>query len=177
MTDYSIRRATAADADILSSLGARTFTETFAHLYHPDDLAAFLVTAYGPERTRRDLADPRQAAWLVETASGEAVGYAQAGPCHLPHPDVTPACGELYRFYLLGRHQGGGTGSRVWGEVMQWLEGEFSGDFWIGVWSENYGAQRFYGRHGFEKAGEYGFEVGRTVDREFILRRARAQVF
>ena len=42
------------------------------------------------------------------------------------------------------------------------------------MWSENFGAQRFYGREGFEKVGEYGFRVGATVDHEFILRR-RAQ--
>jgi RimJ/RimL family protein N-acetyltransferase len=44
------------------------------------------------------------------------------------------------------------------------------------VWSENHGAQRFYAREGFEKVGEYGFKVGRTVDHEFILRR-RAESF
>ena len=37
--------------------------------------------------------------------------------------------------------------------------------------SENLGAQRFYGRHGFGKTGEYEFPVGRVRDREFILRR------
>jgi ribosomal protein S18 acetylase RimI-like enzyme len=42
---------------------------------------------------------------------------------------------------------------------------------WIGVWSENYGAQRLYGRHGFTKVGEYEFPVGEVRDREFILRR------
>ena len=31
---------------------------------------------------------------------------------------------------------------------------------------------RFYERQGFEKAGEYGFKVGQTTDREFILRRS-----
>jgi ribosomal protein S18 acetylase RimI-like enzyme len=40
------------------------------------------------------------------------------------------------------------------------------------VWSENFGAQRFYARYGFEKAGEYLFPVGDTHDLEFILRRA-----
>jgi diamine N-acetyltransferase len=39
------------------------------------------------------------------------------------------------------------------------------------VWSENLGAQRFYGRYGFDKVGEYGFVVGKTIDREFILKR------
>ena len=43
------------------------------------------------------------------------------------------------------------------------------------MWSENFGAQRFYARYGFEKAGEYLFPVGNTNDLEFILRRARAR--
>ena len=42
---------------------------------------------------------------------------------------------------------------------------------WIGVWSENHGARRFYARHGFKKVGEYGFHVGDTIDQEYILRR------
>jgi GNAT superfamily N-acetyltransferase len=104
-------------------------------------------------------------------ADGAAVGYAQASPCALPHPDVTAACGELKRFYLLKPWQGGGLGGRLFSEVMAWLEAAGRRQVWIGVWSENHGAQRFYGRHGFEMAGEYGFEVGGTIDREFILRR------
>jgi len=39
------------------------------------------------------------------------------------------------------------------------------------VWSENFGAQRFYARYGFAKAGEYDFIVGRQRDHEFIYRR------
>ena len=39
------------------------------------------------------------------------------------------------------------------------------------MWSENYGAQRFYGRHGFEFAGEYAFIVGEQRDRESMYRR------
>ena len=165
-----IRRAQLSDAAALSDLGARTFTETFAHLYPPQDLSAFLAQAYGLERTRADLSHPGKAQWLVETG-GEAVGYALAGPCELPHPDVTTASGELKRFYLLKEWQGGGVGGRLFGEVMAWLERDGPRDLWFGVWSENYGAQRFYARHGFEKVGEYGFQVGSTVDREFILRR------
>ena len=45
---------------------------------------------------------------------------------------------------------------------------------WIGVWSQNLGAQRFYARHGFEKVGEHTFPVGRVVDLEFTLRREKA---
>jgi len=99
MTDEIIRRADVADAETLSKLSAATFSAAFAHLYPPSDLAAFLEQSYAVERGRAQLADPRMATWLME-ARGEAVGYAMAGPCALPHPEVTPACGELKRLYL-----------------------------------------------------------------------------
>jgi GNAT superfamily N-acetyltransferase len=172
MTETLIRRAELADADVLSTLGARTFRAAFEHLYPPSDLAEFLAEAYGRERTCGYLADPRSATWLVE-AGGEAVGYALAGPCILPHPEVTPACGELKRIYLLPEWQGGGRGSRLLATALEWLEAETSGDLWIGVWSQNAGAQRLYGRLGFEKVGGYKFKVGATLDDEFILRRRR----
>lgn len=171
MQEPQIRRAGPEDADALAAIGKATFTETFAHLYPPEDLAAFLEEAYGLARTRADLADPQKAAWLVE-ANGAAVGYALAGPCGLPHPDATPACGELKRFYLLRTHQKGGLGSRLFDVVIGWLQSRGPRTVWIGVWSENHGAQRFYARRGFVKVGEYGFPVGRTIDHEFILRRS-----
>jgi ribosomal protein S18 acetylase RimI-like enzyme len=168
----AIRRAGPADAEVLAALGARTFSDTFAHLYDPKDLADFLAEAYGLERTRADLADPAKAQWLVEDADGRAIGYALAGPCNLPHDDVTPACGELKRIYFTKAAQGGGLGARLFAEIMAWLQKDGPRGVWIGVWSENFGAQRFYERHGFSKVGEYGFKVGSTTDREFILRKA-----
>lgn len=171
MPEPVIRRAGSADVEQLSALGALTFTETFGHLYDPEDLTTFLVEAYGPERTRADLADPRKAHWIVEI-DGEPVGYALAGPCGLPHEDVSETCGELKRLYFRKAWQGGGLGGRLFRETMNWLTSQGYGALWIGVWSENHGAQRFYERQGFEKVGEYGFRVGGTIDREFILRRA-----
>jgi ribosomal protein S18 acetylase RimI-like enzyme len=170
MTDPLIRRAGPADAEALSAIGAATFVETFGHLYPPSDLAAFLADAYGLERTRADLADPRKASWIVE-ADGRAVGYALAGPCALPHPQVTPSCGELKRLYLFKAWQNGGLGRRLFDETLAWLQHAGPRAVWIGVWSENHGAQRFYRRHGFEKVGEYGFHVGNIVDHEYILKR------
>jgi GNAT superfamily N-acetyltransferase len=165
MSDAVIRRATPQDAEALSRIAKDTFVETFGHLYPADELRAFLDEVYSLDIMRRDLADPAKAAWLVE-ADGKAVGHALAGPCDLPHPEVTPACGELKRLYLLKAHQHGGVGTKLLREALGWL-GERR--LWVGVWSENYGAQRLYSRYGFEKVGEYDFPVGRVRDREFIM--------
>jgi len=171
MPHDTLRNAQISDAALLASLGARTFTETFGHLYPPEDLAGFLGQAYSPERLAAYLADPRAAAWILE-ACGEPIGYALVGACDLPHPEVSATCGELKRLYVLASHQGGGRGGRLLEAALSWLESRGRRPIWIGVWSENFGAQKLYGRMGFEKVGEYEFPVGGTRDREFILRRA-----
>lgn len=155
----------------MARVARETFMETFGHLYRPEDLAAFLASAYEVEKIRRELADPAGAGWLVEAADA-AVGYAQAGPCALPHPQAQPGAGELKRLYLRKAWQRGGLGRRLLSEALAWLERDGARDLYIGVWSENHGAQRLYARLGFEKVGEYGFPVGAALDREFILRRA-----
>ena len=174
MIQMHLRRAGPADAGTLARLGRETFVETFGHLYPAEDLAAYLAGAYDLEATREGLDDPSQASWLVETPAGQAVGYATAGPCGLPHPEVREGALELKRIYLARPAQGGGVGGCLFDAVMDWMTEQSPPDLWIGVWSENLGAQRFYARRGFQKVGEYGFNVGRTVDREFILRRRPA---
>jgi GNAT superfamily N-acetyltransferase len=99
------------------------------------------------------------------------IGYALAGPSKLPHPEVTASCGELDRIYLKAGRQGGGVGGRLLDEALAWLERDGPRRLWIGVFSENLGAQRLYARRGFEKVGTYDFVVGETRDHEFILRR------
>lgn len=170
MPEALIRRAGLSDARALAALAAETFAETFGHLYPPADLAAFLRETYDVDRMAADLADPAQAIWLLEL-DGAPAGFAQAGPCGLPHPQATPACGELKRLYLRGPAQRAGWGGRLFDAALAWLQSAGPRSVWIGVWSENFGAQRFYARRGYRKVGEYGFPVGATLDREFILMR------
>ena len=96
--DIQIRRAGPPDTAALAEVGRDTFVETFGRLYPPEDLEAFLVDSYTPESFARYLGPPGHALWLAE-AAGRAVAYVQAGPCTLPHEQVTPACGEVKRLY------------------------------------------------------------------------------
>lgn len=171
----SIRRATPDDAATLAALGAQTFVETFGHLYAAADLQAFLHDSHSQAAYARALADPAYALWLAERTDDDdavrAIGYAQAGPCGLPHADVRPGDGELKRLYLLAGQQGGGIGGQLLDQALRWLERDGPRTLWISVWSENHGAQRFYARHGFVFVGEYEFPVGEQRDREFMFRR------
>ena len=165
-----VRRATREDAAELARLAESTFTASFGHLYSPEDLAAF-VRSYTPQACLAILADPRMAYWLLGADDGQpAVGFALAGYCKLPVEHLEPTAGELRQLYVGATHQQRGVCARLFETALAWLEQRYA-PLYIGVWSKNDGAQRFYGRYGFKQVGEYGFPVGRTVDRELILKR------
>lgn len=170
MNNTTIRRATLDDAATLADLGRVTFINAFGHLYTPEDLQAFIEESHSVDAYARALANPACALWMAES-EGLAIGYAQAGPCGLPHAEAQPGDGELKRLYMLPSAQNSGVGVGLLQVALDWLERDGPRTLWISVWSENYGAQRFYGRHGFEHAGEYEFIVGEQRDREFIYRR------
>jgi ribosomal protein S18 acetylase RimI-like enzyme len=165
-----IRRAHTGDAAALAALGRATFTETFGRLYRPADLAAFLDESHSADHYRRLLEAPEVALWVAEPPTSPPVAYAIAGPCKLPVTRLEARAGELRSLYVLSTAQGNGLGTRMLEIVLAWLREQRFSPLYIGVWSENFGAQRLYGRYGFTKVGEYDFPVGAHLDREFILR-------
>lgn len=169
----AIRLATADDAEALAAIGARTFVDTFGHLYSAEDLQAFLDESHTPAAYARYLADPAYALWVLEDETG-VHGYALAGPAGLPHSDLRAGDGELKRLYVDKDLHNGGWGNKLFTQALAWLERDGPRTLWISVWSENHGAQRFYARHGFGFAGEYEFPVGEQRDREFMFRRTPA---
>lgn len=167
----SIRKATPADAAAMAELGAATFTETFGHLYPPEDLQTFLSKNHSLESWTRALTDPTRGVFVVEDQSGRKIGFIAVGACKLPVENLEAQAGEVQQLYVLAEFHNLRLGRRLMEQGLEWLESQGRAPLYIGVWSENYGAQRFYQRYGFSKVGEYGFPVGNTVDAEFILKR------
>ena len=100
------RDATIQDAAQLSALGAQTFTDTFGHLYQPDDLAVFLKN-HSVEAWEKELADPAFAVRVAEK-DGVMVGYAKLGPPHLPFEPRGEAA-ELRQLYVVEEMKGQGV--------------------------------------------------------------------
>lgn len=167
---FAVRRAVAGDAAALAQIAEATFTETFGHLYSAEDLASYVGSTCTAAASLNNLQDPRMAYWMVGAEGEPAVGFALAGYCKLPLERLEPTAGELRQLYVKATHQKLRLGTQLFETALAWLEEHYA-PLYIGVWSKNFGAQRFYARYGFAKVAEYGFPVGKTVDREFILRR------
>ncbi|CAL4868164.1 Spermidine/spermine N(1)-acetyltransferase [Asticcacaulis sp. MM231] len=171
-TDMRILPVAPHHIPALSSLAMETFSETFGHLYPPEDLQAFLQKSYAPEQVASEVADTTQF-WRIVYDGDMAVAYLHCGPVGLPHPDADPTqAGEVKRLYVHSTQQGKGLGKTLLKLAMDWLSETYGvAPQWIGVWSENLKAQALYNSQGFEHVGAYQFPVGRVLDDEFILRR------
>ncbi|MEM9234013.1 MAG: GNAT family N-acetyltransferase [Pseudomonadota bacterium] len=112
-TSFPIRRAGPDDVDDLSRIGRDTFTETFGHLYTPENLHSFLQESHSAEWYSYALRQPDVACWIVRGETGAPMAYAVAGPNTLPVEVSTPEAGEVKRVYVRQGAQGLGLGGQL----------------------------------------------------------------
>ena len=163
------RDAGPEDAAAMAALGRRTFTETFGHLYKPEDLAAFLLS-HNREGWARKLADPAFAIRIGE-AEGEPVAYAKLGPPSLPFkPRGHPI--ELRQLYVLQPWQGAGVATQLMDWAISEAKARGADELYLSVFTDNHRARRFYDRYGFVEVGPYAFMVGNHADEDIIMKLA-----
>lgn len=163
----SYRDAVREDAEALSELGAQTFTDTFGHLYQPDDLQIFLQN-HSTANWEKELGDPAFEVRVAER-DGRLVGYVKLGPPHLPFEPRGEAA-ELRQLYVVEEMKGQGIAH----ELIQWAidrSRDRGADFlYLSVFTENHRARKFYEKYGFEPEGTYAFMVGNHADEDIVMR-------
>lgn len=165
-----LRDATPDDAEALAKLGRDSFCHAFEHLYREEDLKGFLEQCYSVEAVAAEIADPAIRHQLTEDAPGSGltafIKVKQPSP-YGEYSDATNALclGQLYT-------DPARTGQGLGAALMDWclaLARERGCDaVQLSVWSENYGAQKFYQRYGFGKIADIGFWVGEQRDDELL---------
>lgn len=162
------RPATPADAPALAKLGADTFVAAFGHLYRPEDLAAFLAEVHDEAAVAAEIAGDECTHRLVEHA-GALVAF-----CKLRHPtkfgeysDARDPI-ELGQLYALPGHTGHGIGAKLMDWALEIARAGGHDAVLLSVYAENFGAQRFYQRHGFGKIADITFRVGDHLDPEYL---------
>jgi ribosomal protein S18 acetylase RimI-like enzyme len=166
----ALRRGTARDAALLAELGARTFSETFGPDNTPEDMAAHIGAAFGPEKQAAELADPHTTFFIAEV-DGAPAGYAviRAG--------VAPGCVtgarpiELARLYACREHIGHGVGPALLETCLEEARNAGYATLWLGVWERNARAQAFYRKWGFRVVGAHVFQLGSDPQTDLLMER------
>ena len=167
MSAVTYRDATRADAAALAQFASRTFCDTFAHFYPPEDLEAFLAQKYGEAIQAREIAAPGTR-YRLALREARIVGYCMMGGLDIEVDDAGAL--ELHRLYVDAATKGAGVAQVLMADCLAWARAQGAQALYLSVWEDNARAQAFYRRQGFVHVGEHKFMVGNTADRDFIWR-------
>ena len=167
----TIRRGTIGDAGLLSELGARTFTETFAADNSSEDLAAYLATSFNVAHQTAELED-HGSTFLIAEVDGRAAGYAmlREGEPENGVEGANPI--ELVRLYVSRDWLGRGIGEQLMRSCIDEARQAGHETLWLGVWERNARAQAFYRKWNFRAVGEHMFQLGSDLQRDILMERA-----
>jgi len=164
-----IRRATVADAEALTQIGARTFFETFAADNTPEDMRLFLESTWRPELQRAEILDEGMDTLLACDATGALAGFAQVRVAHPPAGIETQAPVELKRFYVDKPWHGTGLARTLMEAAEQAARARGGREFWLGVFQRNERALAFYRKCGFRSVGTQVFVVGTDPQKDYVM--------
>ena len=166
----TIRHGTLEDAAVLSDLGARTFSETFAADNTPEDLAAYMATSFNVAQQTAELEDPAST-FLIAEVDGHAAGYARlhAGEPAKGVEGANPV--ELVRLYVSRDWLGHGLGEQLMRACIDEARQAGHETIWLGVWERNARAQAFYRKWNFRTVGEHIFPLGSDLQRDIVMER------
>jgi diamine N-acetyltransferase len=187
------RKMKVSDIEQVTEFAKISFRETFFEPcgYTEKDLNDYFNDTYQPENWLNLLNNKKRFLLIAYTKNsidplthqyirGKIKGYScVGGPTDLP-VDITEKerekCGDLLRCYIDTSVFGTNVAKNLVHLSLKWLLKRFSGDVYIGVWSENYRAQNFYKKFGAKIIKEYFYPVGDTNDLEYVMRVDRVDV-
>jgi ribosomal protein S18 acetylase RimI-like enzyme len=165
-----IRIAAAADAPAIASLGAETFAVSFGSQNAPENIAAHLAKSYGVDIQRRELADPAITYFIAEM-NGRIAGYAMVMEGGAPASVTGPLPVEVRRFYVVHDFHGMGVAQSLMDACANEARRRGGRTLWLGVWSLNPRAIRFYEKCGFREVGTQTFLLGDDPQQDYVLER------
>ncbi|WP_245549807.1 GNAT family N-acetyltransferase [Gordonia effusa] len=174
--NVSVSTATDANlAEAIANVAAITFPLACPPHSPPDAIADFIANQLSPNNFRgyitRDNAEV-----LVAQQDSQIIGYCLVLHRDPPDPDVAAVVtarpvSEISKMYVLPDHHGAGASHALMTRAIDTARARKSAIVWLGVNQENLRAQRFYAKMGFGVAGTKTFNLGATIEHDYVMTR------
>ena len=158
-----IRRAVPDDAQLLSTLSAVTFFDTFNGTCTDEDIQGFIKTCFNKEQVFKELQDANDF-YFIAFIDKEAVGYIRLKEEVSDVEVINKHRGiELKRIYVLKEYHSQKIGAQLMNFALDFAAEKKYELLWLGVWEHNEKAKAFYKKFGFEDTrAEHPFPIGNT---------------
>lgn len=169
MNQLVIRKATAADAEIVALLAQITFDETFGHMFRDrHDMINYFNHTFSVAKIRSSITKENNVFWLA-FADELPVGYAKL-KLYSPIEKVADKnCAQLQKIYLRKDYLNQQIGEKLQRAMFDEAIELGKKTIWLSVLKTNYRAFQFYHKHHFKIVGEHLFSVGQETFDFYIL--------
>jgi diamine N-acetyltransferase len=169
--DINIRKATAADAELIADLSRTTFYDAFAKDNTKENMDAFLNTVFTKEALMKQVVD-EDGIFLLAYDGNEAVGYVRMREQHEEQIMEGENAIEIARIYSVQSAIGKGVGAALMKACIDIAVERKKSIIWLGVWEKNPRAIAFYEKWGFEKFDEHVFPIGDDPQTDWLMKKA-----
>lgn len=168
---FELKECKPADLDTLVAVSIETFTDTFADQNTPENMAAYLNSAYQPEKLLGEMDNPHSKFYFAY-AGDEVAGYLKINIEDAQSEPLGSDRLEVERIYIRSKFKLQGIGRLLIEEAIAKAKARGKQYIWLGVWEYNHNALRFYERMGFKRVGEHAFYMGDDKQTDYIMAKA-----
>lgn len=164
-----IQKLNLAQLPALKALSRQTFSDAFAKDNTPEDMQAYLNTAFNDEQLSAELSNPQSEFYFAKSDEKTLLGYLKinfgAAQTDLKNEEAM----EVERIYVLEAFHGQKVGAKLLSYAIEKAKKRNKKYVWLGVWDKNEQAIAFYKKFGFEIVDTHFFRMGEDVQTDYIM--------
>jgi ribosomal protein S18 acetylase RimI-like enzyme len=169
MNTIEIRKATISDLETIQKISIQTFTETFATVNTPENIANYIKNRLNTEQLSAEL-NNLSSQFYIAYSNDEVVGYLKINFGDAQTESFNENALEVQRIYVLQNFHGKKIGQLLLDEVKKIAQTKGVDYIWLGVWEENYRALQFYTKNGFVVFDKHVFMMGNDEQTDLLMR-------
>lgn len=168
MNLIEIQKATTADLETIQKLSIQTFTETFAAVNTPENIANYVTDSFSTNQLTAEL-NNANSQFYVAYSDAEAVGYLKINFGDAQTETLNGNALEVHRIYVLQTFHGKNIGQLLLDKVKKIAQTTGVDSIWLGVWEENHRAIHFYTKNGFTVFDKHVFIMGNDKQTDLLM--------
>lgn len=169
MDRITLRPCLPAEWPALQAFGREIFFQTFRDHNSPENMAAYLETAFSDQQVQAELGNPDSAFWLALDGA-RIVGYLKINTGPAQHALQDAGGLEIERIYVDPAFMGRGLAALLLDQAQTLARAQQAPFIWLGVWEHNPRAIRFYEKSGFQVFGQHTFMLGDDAQTDLLMR-------
>lgn len=168
--ETEIKRISSKEVATLKAVSEETFYDTFSADNQPENLQAYLTSAYQTEKLMAELENPESFFYFLFVEK-QLAGYLKLNIDKAQTENMGDSTLEIERIYIRKDFKQQGLGTLLMQKAIEEAIKLNKTKLWLGVWEKNQPAIAFYQKMGFEKFGSHTFYLGNEKQTDELMQK------